>query len=643
MIVAWICICAFLNCVGWLLSAFHLLNRTGYFVAIGFAMLAWIVFRLKVSQSPLRCIRWRLRWHRLKRVFPLMFFCLAGIAILGGIIHPPSNYDGLAYRVPRSLHWLAAEQWHWIHTDFPRLNTRGTGFEWLSTPLMALTQSDRAIFLINTVNFLFLPGLFFSVLSRMGVNRRVAAIWMWLLPAGYCYLLQAGSAGNDMLGGFYALAAVSFALRARTGQSPRDFLVSILAAGLLSSSKTSNLPLMLPWLIAIAPAWRTALQRPLVTLGICLVAAGSSFLPIAAINSKYVGDWTGLAAEGLQLTRGEPAVRVANNTVLQVIQNFVPPIFPMSSAWNRFAEKIIPPSFAKKINADFEPAGAKWRLDEMQIEETAGLGFGISVLLAASFGATLMVRCSKLPPRRNWLFKLLLISPWIAFLAFMLKSNLSAAARLASPYYGLLVPLVLTIAGHERLVRARWWRRLAMLLMLPAVLLLVVSPPRPLWPAKTILTQLARAESSSPLIQRALTVYSVYGMRSDGFKPIRDRLPSDADPLGFVATDEVETSLWKPFGSRRILHVKATDTRTQLQKRGIRYILVSTETWERLGKQSLESWFSDLGADVVETFAPRLRAGKEPFIWYLIRLRPGSGDVIGSENELLKSVESTRR
>ena len=187
-------------------------------------MLAWIVFRLKVSQSPLPCIQWRLRWHRLKRVFPLMFFCLAGIAILGGIIHPPSNYDGLAYRVPRSLHWLAAEQWHWIHTDFPRLNTRGTGFEWLSTPLLSFTHSDRSIFLINAVNFLFLPGLFFDVLSRMGVNRRVAAIWMWLLPTGYCYVLQAGSIGNDMMGSFYALAAVSFALRARVSQSPKDFL-----------------------------------------------------------------------------------------------------------------------------------------------------------------------------------------------------------------------------------------------------------------------------------------------------------------------------------------------------------------------------------------------------------------------------------
>jgi hypothetical protein len=174
-------------------------------------------------------------------------------------------------------------------------------------------------------------------------------------------------------------------------------------------------------------------------------------------------------------------------------------------------------------------------------------------------------------------------------------------------------------------------------------LLLVVSPPRPLWPAKTILTKLADKASPNPLVQRSLTVYSVYGMRSDGFKQVRERLPSDADPLGFVATDEVETSLWKPFGSRRILHVKATDTRSQIQERGIRYVLVSAETWERLGKQSLESWFTDLGADVVETFTPRLRAGKEPFIWYLIRLRLASDDVTQPKDEARKTVESNSR
>ena len=290
MVAVWICLCAFLNCLGWLLSALHMLNRTGYLVAFALAAALWAGIQVNRGCSVIPTVRWRPRWRRWRRGFPLLFLCLAGLAILGGIIHAPSNYDGLAYRVPRSLHWLAAEQWHWIHTEFPRLNTRATGFEWLSTPLIAFTQSDRIIFLINAINFLFLPGLFFSVLSRMGVKRRVAAIWMWLAPTGYCYLLQAGSIGNDMLGGFYALAAMSFALRSRTSQSPKDFWISILAAGLLSSGKTSNLPLLLPWAVAIAPAWRTVLRRPLATACLCLIAACSSFLPIAIINTKHVGD-----------------------------------------------------------------------------------------------------------------------------------------------------------------------------------------------------------------------------------------------------------------------------------------------------------------------------------------------------------------
>jgi len=38
---------------------------------------------------------------------------------------------------------------------------------------------------------------------------------MWLVPTGYCFLLQAGSISNDLFGAVFAMAAVDFALRAR--------------------------------------------------------------------------------------------------------------------------------------------------------------------------------------------------------------------------------------------------------------------------------------------------------------------------------------------------------------------------------------------------------------------------------------------
>ena len=141
-----------------------------------------MVVRLKQGHSLTPDFQWRPRWRRWRRGFPLLYLSLAGLAILGGILHAPSNYDGLAYRVPRMLHWLADERWHWIYSEFPRLNTRATGFEWVTLPTIVLTQTDRFIFLVNAVMYLFLPGLFFSVLTGMRVNRRVAATWMWLLP-----------------------------------------------------------------------------------------------------------------------------------------------------------------------------------------------------------------------------------------------------------------------------------------------------------------------------------------------------------------------------------------------------------------------------------------------------------------------------
>jgi hypothetical protein len=624
MLVFWICLCAFLNCIGWLLSAIHQLNRAGYLAATALALAIWAVFQIKQGRSLIPNIRLRVRWRRFRSGFPLLFLSLAGLAILGGILHAPGNYDGLAYRIPRMLHWMAEGQWHWVYTEFPRLNTRATGFEWVNMPLLIFTKTDRFMFLTNAVNYLFMPGLFFSVLTGMGVRRRVAATWMWLLPTGYCYVLQAGSIGNDLMGGFYVLAAMRFALRAGQNKSPVDFWISILAAGLLSSGKTSNLPLLLPWALAIAPAWRVVVRRPVVTAAVCMVAVCASFIPMAVLNHRHLGDWTGFSAEGYDMTRGEPVVRVVNNTVLLTIQNFVPPVFPMSGAWNRWAEKNIPPGFAAKIGTDFERAGAKWVLDEMQIEETAGMGFGISVLLSVSLVAGWLVRGKSFAATRDWSRLLLQVSPWLALVVFMLKSNLSASARLASPYFGLLLPLILALPCHRVLVRCNWWRSLAVLLVLPAFLLLVISPPRPLWPAKTLLTRPMEGEGKSqhPLLRRALTVYSVYGERSDAFKSVREKLPADANPLGYLATDEIETSLWRPFGKRTLLHVKPGDTRAQLSQRGIAFVLVSAETWERLSKKSFESWCGDLDAELLATFRPKLRAGKDPTDWYLIRLRP---------------------
>ena len=165
----WIWLCALAGLAGWSLSALGQLNRTGYVVF--FAAVAGIMFALRR--------RWgwgRPGWGRLLRRFrhplPAAFAVLALLVLIGGAIYPPTNYTGLNYHLARVLQWLAHGQWCWIHTANTRMNFSGCAFEWLTTPLVLFTQSDRALFLVNFIPLLLLPGLIFSAFARLGVRAR---------------------------------------------------------------------------------------------------------------------------------------------------------------------------------------------------------------------------------------------------------------------------------------------------------------------------------------------------------------------------------------------------------------------------------------------------------------------------------------
>src|SRR6185436_18163792 len=102
------------------------------------------------------------------------------------------------------------------------------------------------------------------------------------------------------------------------------------------------------------------------------------------------------------------------------------------------------------------------------------------------------------------------------------------------------------------------------------------------------------------------------------FGPIRKSLPADASPLGLITFDDPETSLWRPFGLRRILHVKSIDTGGEVRARGIKYVLVN----EQKTGEPFEQWLQRMNGRLLETRELRLRAGKPPFVWHLVELNP---------------------
>jgi len=605
----WVLLCAFLCAVGWGLSAVGLMNRTGYAIVLGIGGLA-VLFSWKKTSAVFEfpsCYRLR---RRFRRSFPRGYLLLSVMALLGGILHPPTNYDGMAYRSARVLHWLAEGHYHWIHTAFNRLNTRSPEFEMLTAPLFAITNSDRLLFLVNIISLLLLPGLAFGLFTRLGVRRRAAWHWMWVVPTGYCFLLQAGSIGNDLFGAVFAAAAIDFALRARQSPTPALVWLSVIAAALMTNSKSSNLVLLLPCAIALLPSLPVLRKRLVSTALVGLFALLVSVLPQLIVNKKYGGDILGARAEsGIRLEDQPALLLVGNNSVLFVLQNLVPPVFPMAKTWERYVERQMPPAYRARLEQHFEPFGAHWSLPEMQVEESAGLGFGVALLALVSFLAGLFKRSSGLdptPPRERWFSYAIVGGAFAGWCVLMTKSGMTTAARVSAPFYLLFLPALLRSPVQNALVRAGWWRKLALLAFLMAAGLLVISPARPLWPAQRVLASVNA--SSHPLLQRAQTVYSVYSTRYRAFDPAIALLPPGLKTLGFVSFDDPETALWRPFGSRRILHVKGTDSTVDLKRRGIEYVLVNTQQAQIVLGSPVEDWVQRVGGRVVAEKDLRLRA-----------------------------------
>lgn len=633
-VVVWVLLCAGLNVSGWLLSSLDRLSWTGYALLLPLLVIASLIVSLRVA-GPFRCgaayVFCRARW-RLRHLFPLAFAVLAVMAILGGILHAPNNYDALAYRVPRVLNWIAEGHWQWIHTMFHRLNTRACGIEWLSAPLIILTGSDRLLFLPNAVSFLLMPGLVYSVLFRLGVTKRVAWQWMWILPTGYCYLLQAGGVANDLFGTVLGLCAMDLALRARESGRISLVLLSVLAAGVMTAGKTNNITLGLAWLVIAWPVlWKALTRRFILTAFVSVLATVASFIPTAFLNYKYCGDWSGSKVEGLDaLTKGHPLLREFHNLLLTLLQNITPPVFPLVASWDRWIPSFVPASYLESVKPLFETGAARLQLTELQIEEGASVGFGIFLLLGFGivFFAIAKISGGRLPSvsRPDRIQRLAVVLSAVGFFAYCAKSGFGGVGRYFGFYFLYIVPAVLWLPGFRALVSRRVWKALCGLVFVMAAMLLVISPARPLWPVGAFLK--ASQGGAIPLpkggLQRIDAVYSTYAERNRAFAPLLARIPAEETVLGIVTFDDPETSLWKPFGKRLIKHITPEDTAETLRSRGVSIAAFDPATFRNRMGMPYQEWLSGVGGRECGRVTLRLRAGAGPIDWIIVQLDPKS-------------------
>lgn len=560
---SWIIFSSWAVLTGWGLGLTGHLNEKGYAWGLvslaGFLIFAYfkLSFHFFPLASPFR--RLFLLWKRgsvrpksLLFSLPLLFVLVSLLSLLGGILYNPSNYDGLSYRIPRLLHWFDAGRWHWITTPNSRQNFSAPGFEWLAAPLLVFFKTDRLFFIINWISFLLLPGLLFRTFRLAGISPKTCWWWMWLLPLGYGYVLQSGSIGNDAFATVYALASVSFVLSADRKESFSDFGLAFLSVALLTGTKASNLPLALPWFVAMLLRYRVWISNIPKLLPWTAIALMISFVPTAVLNHKFTGSWTGDATNQTKVALTHPGAGVIGNSLMLSYYAAQPPVLVAPSQVNDTVARCLTSEFKVWLLKRFPRFALK--MGEIPMEESAGLGLGLTICLVLWLNLSKRATCS---------FTRLRSQPWFALglagfcslLFYMAKMGSESTARLLLPYYPFLLLLALGFyrSPKQPIPKIRWiFLFFASWVILP----LILSPARPLFPVQKLLTSLG----DNPRFTRVCDVYQAYRQRSNCWDPVLTILPPDIETLGFFSHgDDLEAPLWRPLGRRKIISISQED------------------------------------------------------------------------------------
>jgi len=607
---------------GWTLSLLGQVNALGYvvlFAVAGGVLALWAKRRRPGGAGSGRGMGhpvWSRYVRRFRRVFPMLFLLAALGSLVGGALYAPNNYDALSYRLPRMLMWWDHGGWHWIDTPDPRMNFSAADFEWLTMPILVLTHSDRFLFLVNLAGFLLMPGLLFSVLVEAGVAARVAWAWMWLLPMGFCFLMQSGSIGNDTLAGIDVLAAVYFAFRARKTGRAEDVGLALLAAGLATGVKACNLPLLLPLFFAVRPALGLLRSRLVFGVGILLLSAGVSFCPMAVLNEAHAGHWTGDPRNLRKMQIQNPMAGILGNSLEMTAEILSPPILPWARnitgwVWSHFPERLL-----AELKRDFPRF--QWQVGELPQEESSGLGLGVTVLLAAGIFPCWKRRAAAGPGRRRP-GVLIGLMAWAALLVFMAKLGTEGPSRLASAYYPLVILPLLLIPTQARRVRQRWWRILAVVFGAGALLALALTPSRPLWPAGRVCDWLAAKYPRSAEAARMRKVYAVYANRSSLMAPLRRQIPDTVLNIGLLdEIDDADASLWQPYGSRSVRYLTPVGLR---RPPDMEWVVIKQQAFESETGRPLDPWLEQTGGVVVARDLIPAKASQDPNLWYVVRFR----------------------
>jgi hypothetical protein len=120
---------------------------------------------------------------------------------------------------------------------------------------------------------------------------------------------------------------------------------------------------------------------------------------------------------------------------------------------------------------------------------------------------------------------------------------------------------------------------------------------------------------------RAQKVYQVYAIRPDPLAGMRQWFPPGLKVIGFMGTgDDLDISLWKPYGSRRVEPFFLEDSLEKIRGFGIEYAVVGGYNLHDRNT-TIDAWLKQSGAELIATTNVTVTVAQGAQPWYLVRFK----------------------
>jgi len=452
-------VAAGINALAWAAAGAELL---GLFHALAFwplliwwgapvAVLAWLCRRRPQLNFP-------------ERPFDPVVLVASGIiallllsTLISGLLAAPSNWDALAYHLPRQVYWMQQQHVGFFSTGDGRMLTMPPLAEYVGVQLMILAGGDYWVHSIQWLAYA-LCALTVSLIARdLGLNPRwqaIAALLMATIPPA---ALQSSNAKNDLVTAFLFCGLAFFGLQIvrREKLPPLSFWYVGASGGLLLLSKGTGMLFGLPiaiWILFALFAKHRFWQGLRVSMAASVVAVlltagfvGRTYLSSDSPHAQGKADYQGALQNHIFTPRAILSNLLRNTTMhIATDSSRINPV--LTSAVAELHRWI-----GIDVNDPRTTYGPSPRYrTELGLKREDLAKAPVHVLLGIAAFILVLVKLVRESCGRDWLTSLFLLVPYLALFTFcVLLSWQVWHARLHIPVLCLLCPVVAFTLGQQ--------------------------------------------------------------------------------------------------------------------------------------------------------------------------------------------------